>query len=89
MEITASRLERMLATASELGARKVIQELNLDKKQILQAEAYRTYGRKRISQWRENGEITPSKQGGRIYYDKEKLEELSTVDRLMFSCPED
>lgn len=84
-EISSFELQQMLTTAAELGARKVISSLNLDKKQIRQFEANEIYGEKRIAEWRKNGDIKPIKQGRCIYYDKAKLEQLSTINRLNYT----
>lgn len=83
-EISLFELQQMLTTAAELGARQAISSLNLDKKQISQAEAYKTYGRKRIDHWRKEDNLKPIKQGERIFYDKAKLEQLAIVNRLYY-----
>ena len=86
MEITPRRLEQMLITAAELGAQQVIERLNLDKKQISLAEAYRIYGRKRVDYWKREGLVEYAKQGTRIFLNKSQLEKQSSINRLMERC---
>lgn len=86
MEITPNKLEQMLITAAELGARQVIDKLGLDEKQIQLAKAYRVYGRRRVDLWMKEGDVDYVKQGHRIYLSKVQLEKQASINRLIERC---
>nr|MBD3621749.1 hypothetical protein [Sunxiuqinia sp.] len=86
MEITPLRLEQILITAAELGAKQVIDSLGLEKKQVTRNEAYRLYGRKRVDLWFSEDLVKRTRQGRRTYYNKLDLEKQSSINRLMERC---
>jgi len=81
-EIPEYKLAAMLERAAEIGAKKVLVEQGLVKTRISQNDAFRRFGRKRISMWREQGKIVPVKIGRKINYDLNKLEILSKTNDL-------
>ena len=80
--ISEDRLYNLLQHAVEAGSRKVLTEMGLRKSQVSQREAVRLYGSGRIKKWRQTGKIAPAKIGGIIYYDRQKLEKLSSVNDI-------
>ncbi|MGQ8336880.1 hypothetical protein ACUNWD_10040 [Sunxiuqinia sp. A32] len=66
-----------------MGARQVIDELGLSPKHFTQNQAERRYGKKNIAMWRSDKDIIPVKIGNRIYYDKLRLDQLSSINKLI------
>ncbi len=50
--------------------------------QISTNDAYKRYGRKRVTEWRKLGLVTPIKQGGIIYWQVTDLEKASQKNLL-------
>ena len=47
------------------------------KDMISQNEAYRRYGRAQIEKWKQDGRLTPTLQGNRIYYKTKQLQKIT------------
>ncbi len=88
MEITMNRLQQMLTTAAEMGAKEIVDRLGLEKKQVTRNEAYRLYGRKRVDMWIREDLVNRTVQGRRIYYNKAQLEKQASIHRLVDRCYE-
>lgn len=82
MEITADKLEGIIQATAELTVKRVLRDLGLTKKNITQNQAEKIYGRKNISIWRSSKDIKPVKIANRIYYNRDRLDELSTINKL-------
>jgi hypothetical protein len=80
--ISKDKLSDLLEKATEAGAKKVLAEMGLRKSQVSQREAYRLYGEGRIKKWRQTGKVFPAKIGGKIYYDRQKLEHLKSINDI-------
>jgi hypothetical protein len=81
-EIPEYKLAAMLERAAEIGAKKVLAEQGLVKTRISQNDAFRRFGRKLITRWREQGKLAPVKIGHKIHYDLNKLEILIKTNDL-------
>jgi len=82
MEITSQKLQEIITVTAELTAKKVLRDLGLTKKNITQNQAEKIYGRKNIAIWRESKDIKPVKIANRIYYNRDRLDELSLLNKL-------
>jgi hypothetical protein len=74
--------EAELTRMAERGAEIALAKAGVVKPQISTNEAYRIYGRKRVTLWRKNGFCTPVKQGGIVYYRVQELEKASIKNLL-------
>ena len=81
-EIPEYKLAEIITTAAELGAKRALQEHGLIKSKVYQREAYRRHGAARVKRCREDGEVTPVKIVGEIYYNNNKLDLLTKINRL-------
>ena len=82
MEITSQKLQEIITVTAELTAKKVLRDLGLTKKNITQNQAEKIYGRKNIAIWRDSKDIKPVKIANRIYYHRDRLDELSLLNKL-------
>jgi hypothetical protein len=89
MEITIKKLQLMLNTAAEMGARQVIDRLGLEKKQVTRNEAYKLYGRTRVDRWYNEGLVERTADGRQTYYNKSQLEKQASIHRLVERCYEE
>ena len=63
MEITISQLQRLLESASEIGAKRALAEAGLIKPYLKKSEAYRMYGKANVERWLREGLLKPRKDG--------------------------
>lgn len=80
--ISEDRLYDLLQLATEAGGKRVLTEMGLRKSQVSQREAVRLYGSGRIKKWRQTGKVVPAKIGNTIFYDRQKLEQLKSVNDI-------
>jgi hypothetical protein len=70
-----TKMDRLIAVASEFC--RLAHEMGLTTGQINQRAAFTRFTRSRVTRWVRQGKILPKKQQSRIYYDLDKLIELS------------
>jgi hypothetical protein len=71
-----------IAQIAEKAAEKALQKAGLMKSQVSTNEAHKRFGRKRVTDWRKRGLVTPIKQGGIIYWRVEELEKAALKNLL-------
>jgi hypothetical protein len=74
--------EQDITLIAEKAATAALSRAGLVKSQVSTNEAHKRFGRKRVTDWRKRGLITPVKQGGVIYWRVEELEKASLKNLL-------
>lgn len=83
IELSRIELDKLLQRSAEIGANRVLVEMGIKSNKISQNRAFARFGQGNIRRWREDGRITPVKQGGKIFYDIERLETLNQLNDLI------
>jgi hypothetical protein len=74
--------EAELTRMAERGAEIALAKAGVVKPQISTNEAYKRYGRNRVTSWRQRGFVNPVKQGNTILFKVEELEKASLKNML-------
>ncbi len=63
IQMTDHQLGKLLRDAAEMGAKLTLSSLGKIRPYLTKSEAFRSYGRKNIERWIDQGLITPRKDG--------------------------